>query len=58
MTNAEKAERLRQVVNMLEQADGIMRQTLGDTDSGLSLHYGFDSLIEDLWHEIQDLDLS
>ena len=56
MTDAEKAARLRQVMDLLEQAEDIVRQTLGDTDAGLNLHYEFDSLVESLMGEILELE--
>lgn len=56
MTDAEKAARLRQVMDLLEQAEDIVRQTLGDTDAGLDLRHGFDSLIEDLMHDIMEFE--
>lgn len=56
MTDAERAARLRQAMDLLEQADEIVRRTLGDTDAGMDLHYGFDSLIEDLMYDIMELE--
>ena len=56
MTKAQKAARLRQAMQLLEQAEDIVRLTLGDTDAGLDLRRGFDSLIEDLMYDIMEFE--
>lgn len=56
MTSAQKAAKLREAIALMQEADALVQQALGDTDASLDLHHGIDELIDELAADVQDLE--
>lgn len=56
MTDAQKAARLRQAMDLLEDAEEIVRSVLGDTDAGADTRHSISDAIEDLMYDIIELE--
>ena len=56
MQNAQKAQLLRKAVEMLEQADALQQQALGDSDICYETHNRIADLIEDFEEDIYSLE--
>lgn len=56
MTDAEKAARLRQAMDHLEDAEEIVLSVLGHTDAGDATRQAIGAAIEDLMYDILELE--
>ncbi len=56
MQSKQKAELLRKAVEMLEQADALMQEALGDSDVCYETHNRIADLIEDLEEDIYTIE--
>lgn len=55
MLTAQQTQLLQQAIELLEQADVLVQQALGDTDSCYDTHCGIEDLIEDLRADIEGI---
>lgn len=56
MAPVDKAELLRRAIELLEKADALIQEALGDTDVCYETHCGIESLIDDLRDDIEELE--
>jgi hypothetical protein len=56
MTNQEKAEKLRRVIELLEEVDAIQQEVFGDTDACYENHNCIQDLIEDFNCDVVEFD--
>lgn len=54
MLTATQKTLLQQAIDKLQEADALVQQALGDTDSCYDTHCGIEDLIEDLRADIED----
>jgi hypothetical protein len=56
MTNHEKAEKLRRVIELLEEVDVLQQEVLGDSDVCYENHNRIGDLIEDFTFDVMELE--
>lgn len=56
MTDAQKAARLRQAMDFLEDAEEIVQSVLGDSDAGQDTRKAIEAAITDLMYDIIELE--
>ena len=56
LTDKDKAQLLRDAMELLMDADALVQRALGDTDVCYDTHCGIEELIEDLRADVQDLE--
>jgi hypothetical protein len=56
MTNKDKAQLLRDAVELMEQADALVQKALGATDVCEDTHNRIEDVVVDLMHDIAELD--
>ena len=56
LTDKQRAEKLREAINLMLDADALMQEALGDTDLCFETHCGIESLVEDLREDVEDLE--
>jgi len=56
MTNMQKAAKLREALELIEQAEELIRETLGETDAGQDTRHAIDDLVQDLMYDIMELE--
>lgn len=56
LTNKDKAQLLRDAIELLEQADALQRRALGDTDVGDSNHELIMDVVEEFVADIVDFE--
>ena len=56
MTNQQKADKLRQAMELMEQADALVQEALGDSDSTQMTHEAIGEVVEDLMYDIAELE--
>ena len=56
LTDKQRADKLREAINLMHDADALMQEALGDTDLCYETHCGIESLIEDLREDVEDLE--
>ena len=55
LTTAQQINKLREAIALLEQADALQQQALGDSDVCYDTHNNLQNIIEDLHTDIEDL---
>jgi late competence protein required for DNA uptake (superfamily II DNA/RNA helicase) len=56
LTNAQKADLLRQAIDALENADAWIQEALGDTDVCFETHNRIQDLVDDLTYDVMELE--
>ena len=56
MTDARKAQILRQAMDKLEEAEKLVKRALGDSDAGQATRHSISDAIEDLMYDIIELE--
>ena len=56
MTNTQKANLLRKAMELLEDADVLVQQALGDSDVCYETHTRIQDIVDDLRYDVQELD--
>ena len=56
MSNIEKANKLQQAIDKLNEADALMQEALGDTEECFDLHCGIQSMADDIAEVVGQLD--
>lgn len=56
LTNKEKADKLREAIALLMDADNCMQTALGDTDVCYDTHCQIEELIDELRVDVQEFD--
>ena len=56
MTNKDKAQLLRDAVELMEQADALVQKALGATDVCEDTHNRIEDIVEDLRCDVDDLE--
>ena len=56
MTNAQKANLLRKAMELLEDADVLVQQALGDSDVCYETHTRIQDLVDDLRCDVQEFE--
>jgi hypothetical protein len=56
LTDAQRAAKLREAMELLMDADVLVQEALGDTDVCYDLHCGIEELIDQLRDDVEDLD--
>jgi hypothetical protein len=56
LTNKDKAQLLRDAVELMEQADALVQKALGDSDSTQITHEAIEDVVVDLMYDIAELD--
>jgi hypothetical protein len=56
LTDKDKAQLLRDAMELLEQADALVQRALGDSDSTKMTHEAIEEVIEDLMYDIAELE--
>ena len=54
MLTAKQKQLLQAAIDLLQEADALVQQALGDTDSCYDTHCGIEELIDDLQADIKD----
>jgi hypothetical protein len=54
MLTAKQKELLEQAIDKMHEADALVQQALGDTDSCYDTHCGIEDLIADLQADVED----
>lgn len=56
MTNKQKADLLRKAMELLEDADVLVQQALGDSDVCYETHTRIQDLVDDLRYDVQEFE--
>jgi hypothetical protein len=56
LTNKDKAQLLRDAVELMEQADALVQKALGDSDSTQITHESIEDVVVDLMYDIAELE--
>ncbi len=56
LTAKQKAAKLREAMDLLEDADALVQEALGDTDACYDIHCGIEELVDELRCDVMDLD--
>ena len=56
MQNTQKANLLRKAIDLLEDADVLVQQALGDSDVCYETHTRIQDLVDDLRYDVQEFD--
>jgi hypothetical protein len=56
LTNKDKAQLLRDAVELMEQADALVQKALGDSYSTQITHEAIEDVVVDLMYDIAELD--
>jgi hypothetical protein len=56
LTEAQKAAKLREAMELLMDADALVQEALGATDACYDLHCGIEELVDELRCDVEDLE--
>jgi hypothetical protein len=56
LTDKQRADKLREAIALMQDADALVQEALGDTDVCYDTHCGIEELIDELTADVQDLD--
>jgi hypothetical protein len=56
LTDAQKADKLREAIALLMDADNLVQAALGDSDACYDIHCGLEELMDELLADVLDLD--
>ena len=56
VTNKQKADKLREAIALLEDADACMQAALGDSDVCYETHCAIQNIVDDLEVDVQEFD--
>ena len=56
VTNKQKADKLREAIALLEDADACMQSALGDSDVCYETHNSIQNIIDDLTYDVMELE--
>jgi len=56
LTAKQKADKLREAMELLQDADALIQQALGDTDVCYDLHCGIEDIVEDLRCDVMEFE--
>jgi hypothetical protein len=56
LTDAQKAARLRQAMDHMEDAEELIKLALGDSDAGVDLRHMLEAAIEEIMYDIIELE--
>lgn len=56
MLAKQKARLLREAIELMQEADALVQEALGDTDSCYDTHCGIEELIDDLRADVMDIE--
>ena len=56
VTNKQKADKLREAIALLQDADACMQAALGATDVCYETHCNIEGIIDDLMHDVQEFE--
>jgi hypothetical protein len=56
MTEAQKAAKLREAMELLQDADALIQEALGDTDVCYETHNRIEDIVEDLRCDVMELE--
>jgi hypothetical protein len=56
LTDKQRADKLREALELLQDADALVQEALGDTDVCYDTHCGIEELIDELRCDVEDLE--
>jgi hypothetical protein len=56
LTDKQRADKLREALELLQDADALVQEALGDTDACYDLHCGIEELVDELRCDVDDLE--